>query len=250
MKKEFNIGDEVVWNGRITADGYTIEETAEKIDFLKSKKTHIIAHVFHNGCVELEGNEKLMFDPDIFIDNKLHLDEKPETNFKVGDWVKSKQFKGVGQITSIEGNSITIGGITPSTFKPEELQLVCGFKKGELIKVSNDDKNCDTDITLRFHSYDPELDYPFIVEKYKGEVGSYRYAKQIPNKKYKPYLQPKFEWIFEKPSIKFKIFEGVHKIQGINEKGVFIENDVFISFESLFYNYTWLDGSPCGELNE
>ena len=82
----------------------------------------------------------------------------------------------------------------------------------------------------------------------------YTYARPIPKKEYKPYDEPKFEWVKDGEKV---IHTGrVHRISsvGVRNSGIWF---VGLSFKKAYTTYlnmnqfldecTWLDGSVCGE---
>lgn len=103
--------------------------------------------------------------------------------FKVGDWVKykgedfkSRNFKDVKQIKKIHDDMYA--EIRPAFwYTEEELELVCGFEKGELVEVWNNDENCTRKCV--FHEYIPELKFPFVVLHDFDLIGSFAYAKKF-----------------------------------------------------------------------
>ena len=173
-----------------------------------------------------------------------------KTEFKVGDWVSSKYFEGVKQIKAIVDparKAIDVGGVYDCYFTSSQLTLVCGFVKGEHVLA-------DGDFDRIFVQYRPELINPFecVAIRYEEEfkngepyfVSHWKYAKAI-EPKYKAYAEPKLEWIGKKVKDKFGVESTIRMIGSgyVNFK----ENNNEVSCEDLFKNYTWLDGSICGD---
>ena len=167
-----------------------------------------------------------------------------KTELKAGDWVSSRFFEGVKQIAHVDnGNHIVYIG--QNAFPNDaSLTLVCGFVKGEEVCVS-DYENFESCRKEKFVIYIPEVENPFITTNEENVVTAWTYARPIPKKEYKAYSEPKLEWIGKKVKDKFGVESTIRMIGSgyVNFK----ENNNEASCEDLFKNYTWLDGSICGD---
>ena len=90
--------------------------------------------------------------------------ERKMNKFKVGDYVSSKSFEGVKQITRNKNENNTInaeGLIFAHLYK--NCEIVCNFVKGQEIEVSNN-KYFNTPSKILFNQFRPEEfvdDIPF-----------------------------------------------------------------------------------------
>jgi len=176
-----------------------------------------------------------------------------EMKFKIGDWVNSKYFKGVKQIDNFiincakEKRALVIGEEGRS-YSLKNLTLVCGFKKGERVIAENGTKN------LEFYAYDPELKKPFLVRDVSENSYDYDDIYNCRNikleSKYKPYKEPKLEWL--KKHIKRKSDGLVFEITSIcKEKTIRIsdasgELGKRFTTQELLDEFVWLNSSPFG----
>ena len=176
-----------------------------------------------------------------------------EPNLKVGDYVSSKLFKGVKQIVR-DVNDMHDWYVLKGSSKKYysgELELVCGFKKGEKVKVSDFDEtgDCSSSYEAIFVSYENDYTYKYLVELENKNGDSYlhtfKYAKPITEKKYKQYEKANYAWIDKKV---VDNFGTVSTIKMVGKDCVnFKQNDNEETCYDLFKRYTWEDGSVCGE---
>ena len=172
--------------------------------------------------------------------------------FKEGNWVSSEFFKGVRQIVEINDKEIVVEGLEDKFFYDYELNLVCGFVKGQEIEVRYSFSQWKK---FKFYSYDVNLLHPFLSIDKLGNVNNWKEARAI-EPKYKAYTKPKLDWINEQKTIKAKGIDGFHTIYGCeklyNDWAILIRdnetNDEDIISLLQMYNYwEWADNSPCGE---
>jgi hypothetical protein len=174
------------------------------------------------------------------------------TKFKVGDWARIKGRKEVRQIIEIQRGEAVFDKKETLLYPFEQLELVCGFKKGEIVLAFDDTGDS---ATVKFVQYYPNSITPYLCECVDTTLVAWEHAKPIPEKKYKPYL--KFDSNWKGKKVKSKDFDRVLKIIGThysyNDRerlicGIDEENSIFIfSNKQMLNDYTWLDGSVCGE---
>jgi hypothetical protein len=194
------------------------------------------------------------------------------SEFKVGDWVRCKDsvkescdknfqryFEGVKKIngitTDIFGRMvINLAGENTFFYLLDDLELVCGFVKGQEIEVRTETSSWLK--KAKFYSYDPELEEPFLaLNEYNG-INNWKYARAI-EPEYKAYTEPKLEWlrkiIIDKETNRKFIISSISKSLE-NEYILFstigTNLSMSIRLPILFRDYTWSDGSPCGELKD
>lgn len=85
-------------------------------------------------------------------------------------------------------------------------------------------------------------------------IVSWKCARTIPEKEYVPYKEPRIDWVKEKREIKEKTTGITCNITGIIIKEENLEVDINdheddFTMEELLEDFTWLDGTPCGEEN-
>ena len=135
---------------------------------------------------------------------------------------------------------------------------VFGFEKGQNIQVSDNNKNW---FTKEFYAFDSSLTLPFLVKQMaNGEsyIRCYRYARAI-EPKYKPYTEPKLEWvikpkqiIIKDPSIRgfpYEIygFKMNKKVWEVLIRNLETKEKDSITFQQMFDWWEWEDGTPCGD---
>jgi len=188
--------------------------------------------------------------------------------FKVGDWVRCKldknnpyYFNSVKQIKNVWFDKIEL--VEGFDFLASELTLVCGFVKGQEIKISDFDEkcNCSSSYKAIFVSYEKHYDFHYLVEMTDHNGNSYlhsfKYARAI--EQYKAYSEPKLDWINEQKNIKAKGIDGFYTIYGCeklyNDWVILIRDNEtndedIISLLQMFNYWEWEDNSPCGGLVE
>jgi len=181
--------------------------------------------------------------------------------FKVGDWVRcnleksnERYFEGVRQITGKQGMAYCVD--SKYVYMANELYLVCGFVKGQDIEASVE--YISSWFKGEFYSYDPTLIKPFLILRKDGTITNCIYARTI-EPEYKPYSEPKLEWINEQKTIKAKGIDGFHTIYGCeklyNNWIILIRDNEtndedIVSLLQMFNCWEWQDNSPCGGLVE
>jgi len=194
--------------------------------------------------------------------------------FKVGDEVRCLldknhrcYFEGIKEIDFITTGVIyeTIIGIGKYRYLPNHLGLACPFKRGELIEVSNY-KNFTEPIEAIYletinGAFNPIICVNlFSEDSFKNNkpfsTSKWVYARKIPEPEYKPYTEPKLEWVDNYKEIKAKGIEGFHTIYGFEkingDWAVLIRDDEngekdSITLPQMFEFWEWENRTVCGE---
>ena len=192
--------------------------------------------------------------------SEKYLELAKMNKFKVGDYVKCLLFKidgsyfenvlqveEVGKINkriNPEGNCCVSGRWYPV----HVLELVCGFTKGQMIEVSEYFSE-EFVYTEEFLFYYPNLEKPFVTIDSDKNVSNWKYARAI-QPEYKAYSEPKVEWI-GKPMLNKKTGKR-YSIRSIAYYGEVLAIETYeglkYTMQEMFNEWTWLDGTPCGEL--
>ncbi len=132
---------------------------------------------------------------------------------------------------------------------PRLYHTPCGdFTEGERVITGCDDERI-------FYSYDANLKEPYSCvvgwceEEYKnGEkftIATWDKIEKIPQKKYKAYDKPSLEWL--EKTIVDKSRDCMAIIGFVGKNSIKTEEYDEISFDKLYNDYTWVDGSVCGQ---
>ena len=194
------------------------------------------------------------------------------SEFKVGDWVRCKDsvkescdknfqryFEGVKKIngitTDIFGRMvINLAGENTFFYLLDDLELVCGFVKGQEIEVRTETSSWLK--KAKFYSYDPELEEPFLALNEFNGINNWKYARAI-GPEYIPYKKPKLEWIGKE--LRYKNMEeplltiiSLTKTKNSKTWVITIQDNENREKDSMCLKDVsrfceWSDGTPCGE---
>ena len=131
--------------------------------------------------------------------------------------------------------------------------LICDFKFKQNIEVSDDNKKW---YPMKFWRFDSDSSTPFVAVNNNCTELYWKYARVI-KPEYVPYSEPKLEWlrkiIIDKETNRKFIISSISKSLE-NEYILFstigTNLSMSIRLPILFRDYTWSDGSPCGELKD
>jgi len=174
-----------------------------------------------------------------------------------------RYFEGVKQINGISTDifgrtAISLTEEDTFFYLPEELELVCGFVKGQEIQVSD---SLDYWGRRIFYAYDSDLEYPYLIIDNCGGISNWQYARAI-GPEYVPYTEPKLEWvikpkqiIIKDPSIRgfsYEIygFKMNEKVWEVLIKNIETKEKDSVTFKQMFDWWEWVDGTTCGDLKE
>ncbi len=261
---KFKIGDKVKWVGS-EAD-FECRET-----YLNFKKEHVVIYIDYNDNTCLLRNcGDYWFNLDWFDKIKDEDEDEDEVKFNVGDLVKCKAhampyFSGVKFVKKVDGVMVVRLENCPYRYMVDELELVYSpvgkdveYEVGEKYLVSDDktflnDVLCDNARILI--AYLPNSNYPFVCvslgEEHKYEEGEefsttcWKYAKPVPEKKYKAYENFNPDWIGK------KVLYEDHEWEIVGKTGIFVvlwDDDEYeqVTLTGML-DYTDVKGKPFGE---
>jgi len=147
-------------------------------------------------------------------------------------------------------------------FKLSDLEIVekLNLVRGKRYEVSNNEDFSNSRERI-FDNYDEGFQEPYrcidcmFEDEYENkfciETDSWKYLREI-QPKYKPYTEPKLEWLEDGKQIVFKATEMVTHICGIRVSGakyvLQFGGIPDLPLEECYEKIEWLDGTPFGEL--
>lgn len=131
----------------------------------------------------------------------------------------------------------------------------CEFTEGQRILVSDDGNDWKERIFVRHQEEANRMNFRVVLlgceqqwHKTKSEnlVVGYRYAKPLPEKKYRPFANAEEFAPHRDDWFKVKHSGNMVKFQEYADWGVIDSNSKKIDYEVLFHNCLCEDGTPCG----